>query len=81
MEASRFIARKLHFKGKIAVVSIAISFLVMILAVSISAGFRREIHQGIRSICGDIQLMPVDMNVLNEDEPVSAHPSYWEKID
>ena len=53
----------------------------MILAVSISAGFRREIHQGIRSICGDIQLMPVDMNVLNEDEPVSAHPSYWEKID
>ena len=81
MDASRFIARKLHFKGKIAVVSIAISFLVMILAVSISAGFRREIHQGIRHICGDVQLMPLDMNVLNEGEPIPAHPSYREKID
>ena len=81
MDASRFIARKLHFKGKIAVVSIAISFLVMILAVSISAGFRREIHQGIRHICGDVQLMPLDMNVLNEGEPIPAHPSYRDKID
>ena len=80
MEASRFIARKLHFKGKIAVVSIAISFLVMILAVSISAGFRREIHQGIRSICGDIQLMPVDMNYINEDSPISSNPSFIEDI-
>ena len=36
MDASGFIARRLRFGGKIAMVSIAISFLVMIIAVSVS---------------------------------------------
>jgi len=54
--------------------SIAISFLVMIIAVSVSSGFRREIRSGIASVSGDIQLTPADMNYIGEESPVSANP-------
>ena len=55
-------------------VSIAISFLVMIIAVSVSSGFRREIRSGIASVSGDIQLTPADMNYIGEESPVSSDP-------
>ena len=55
-------------------VSIAISFLVMIIAVSVSSGFRREIRSGIASVSGDIQLTPADMNYIGEESPVSSNP-------
>lgn len=55
-------------------VSIAISFLVMIIAVSVSSGFRREIRSGIASVSGDIQLTPADMNYIGEESPVSSEP-------
>ena len=54
--------------------SVAISFLVMIIAVSVSSGFRREIRSGIASISGDIQLTPADMNYIGEESPVSSEP-------
>ena len=76
MEASSFIARRLRFKGKLAMVSIAVSFFVMIIAVSVSSGFRKEIRSGVSAVSGDIQLTPSDMNFMGEDDPVSATPSY-----
>ena len=76
MDVSIFISRRLRFKGRIAMVSIAISFLVMIIAVSVSSGFRHEIRAGISSISGDIQLVPLDMNIMNEASPVEADASY-----
>lgn len=81
MKAPSFIARKLRFKGRIAMVSIAISFLVMILAVSISSGFRREIRSGIASVCGDIQLTSADMNYISEDSSIDACPPSLGAID
>lgn len=81
MNASAFIARKLHFSGKIVMTSIAISFLVMIIAVSVSAGFRREIRSGVASVCGDIQLTSTSMNYLSEDDPINANPSFQGAID
>ena len=80
MDASGFIARRLRFGGKIAVVSIAISFLVMIIAVSVSAGFRTEIRNGISDLTGDVQLLPADMNYINEDSPISSNPTYLDDI-
>ena len=80
MDASGFIARRLRFGGKIAMISIAISFLVMIIAVSVSAGFRAEIRNGISDLTGDVQLMPVDMNYISEDSPISSNPSYLDDI-
>ena len=81
MNASRFIASRLRFKGKIAVISVAVSFLVMIVAVSVSSGFRREIRAGVSSISGDVQLTPNSLNYVNEDDPVSARPSYLPAVD
>lgn len=76
MDASYFIARKLRFKGKIAVACIAVSFLVMIIAVSVSGGFRHEIRQGLSDLTGDIRITPPDRNVHDEGSPIEAEPSY-----
>ena len=76
MDASLFIAGRLRFKGRIAMVSIAVSFLVIIIAVSVSAGFRSEIRSGISMMSGDIQLTPPSMNVLDGSSPVDADASY-----
>ena len=76
MDASLFISRRLRFKGKVAMVSIAISFLVMIIAVAVSSGFRNEIRDGISSVSGDIQILPLNMNLLDLAVPVEADASY-----
>lgn len=81
MKASRFIAAKLRFKGKIAVISVALSFFIMIIAVAVSSGFRREIRSGVSAISGDVQLTPSTLNYVNEDDPISAKPSYLPVID
>ncbi|MBR4756767.1 MAG: ABC transporter permease, partial [Bacteroidales bacterium] len=81
MDASGFIARRLRFGGKVAMISIAISFFIMIIAVSVSAGFRNEIRSGISELTGDVQLMPVDMNYINETSPISSSPSYLGEIE
>ena len=76
MDASLFISRRLRFKGKIAMASIAVSFLVMIIAVSVSSGFRHAIREGISSVSGDIQLLPLNMNLLDDASPVESDASY-----
>ena len=76
MDASLFIGRRLRFKGKIVTVCVAISFLVMIIAVSVSSGFRHEIRDGISSFAGDVQLTRPDMNYMEEGTPVGVSPSY-----
>ena len=55
MDVSYFIGGRLRFKGQMAMISIAVSFLVMIVAVSVSYGFRHEIRDGLADISGDIQ--------------------------
>ena len=81
MNASRFISRRLRFEGKIAVISTAISFFVMILAVAISSGFRRELRNGISAISGDIQLTAPDLNYLSDTAPVSLDQPWMEWIE
>lgn len=76
MDASLFISRRLRFKGGVAMVCIAISFLVMIIAVAVSSGFRNEIRKGLSSISGDIQLTPPNLNVLDNSRPIERETSY-----
>ncbi|MBQ8421600.1 MAG: ABC transporter permease [Bacteroidales bacterium] len=76
MDASLFIARRLRFKGNVAVTSIAISFLVMIVAVAVSGGFRHEIRSALSRMSGDVCLMPPGMNVLEDAAPIEADASY-----
>lgn len=80
MDVSLFIARKLRFRGRIASVSIAVSFLIMIIAVAISSGFRHEIRNGVSSLSGDIQLTSSDMNWTGDSSPVGRHPSYYDRL-
>ena len=70
MDASLFIASKLRFKGKVAMICIAVSYLVMIIAVSISSGFRHELRSSLSEISGDVLLSSPDLNVMGEDRPL-----------
>ena len=76
MDASLFISGKLRFKGRIAMTCIAVSFLVMIVAVSVSSGYRHEIRAGLSSVSGDVQITVPDMNILDEGRPIEADPAY-----
>ncbi len=76
MDASLFISRRLRFKGGIAMVSVAVSFLVMIIAVAVSSGFRNEIRNGLSYVSGDIQLTPPNLNVLDSSRPIERAPAY-----
>ena len=80
MNAAAFISRKLRFKGKMAMVSIAVSFLVMILAVSISSGFRKELRDNVSAISGDIQITSSSLNYVSEDSPISSIPPSLDAI-
>ena len=72
MQAGGFIARRLRVKEKMAVVAIAISFFVIIIAVAISAGFRREIRGGVSAITGDILLTGPPADLTGGADPVSS---------
>ena len=80
MDASFFIAGRLRFRRRLVTASVAISFLVMILAVSISSGFRHEIREGLSSVVGDVQLTPPDQNVLDESSPIERNPDYLQRV-
>ena len=80
MDVSIFIASRLRFKGRMAMVCIAISFLVMIIAVAVSSGFRNEIRDGLSGLTGDIQITPVDMNYIGGTSPVGRYPSWLDRV-
>ena len=54
--AVKLISSRLRFQGWIAAAATAVSFLVIIIAVAVSAGFRREIRRGAASVTGDVSL-------------------------
>lgn len=81
MDASFFIASRLRFKGRLVVVSITVSYLVMIIALAVSSGFRNEIRQGLSDICGDVQLTPQNADPYDGQACVTASPSYLPQIE
>ena len=72
MSPDRFIARKLKFQGKLAAASIAVSFLVIIVAVAVSSGFRQSVRDGVAWLTGDIRIAPSSA-VAAEGDPVPVH--------
>ena len=72
MDASLFIASRLRFKGRIAMICIAVSFLVMIVAVAISSGFRNELRSSLSALSGDVLISSPDLNVMSESSPLDA---------
>ena len=80
MNVSAFIAGRLRFKGRVAVAATAISFFVIIIAVSVSAGFREEIRDGVAEITGDIVISDRGANYFSGSEPISSEPSFLPDI-
>ncbi len=80
MDVSFFIASRLRFKGRVAVVCIVVSFVVMIVAVAVSSGFRHEIRNCLTEITGDVLITPVDMNYLGGTSPIERHPAYMPEM-
>ena len=73
MKAQGFIARKLQFSGRLTTAAIAISFFVIVLSLSISAGFRSEIRHGVSDISGDICLQ-------GSEEPIESEPACMQRL-
>jgi len=72
MDPTRFIARKLRFQGNIAAVSIAVSYLVMILSVAISSGFKQSVRDGVAEVMGDLQISSISSSTLGETRSIPA---------
>ena len=81
MDVSWFIASRLRFKGKVAMVCIAVSFLVMIVAVSISSGFRHELRSSLTELSGDVLITRPDMNMMRASEPISLDSPFISYLD
>lgn len=60
--------------------AIAISYLVMIIAVTVSSGFRKEIRTELSGISGDVQLTPPNLNVLDNSRPIDSDASYMKEL-
>lgn len=81
MDASFFIAARLRNNGKIATTCIAVSFLVMIIAVAIASGYRHEVRSAISSMSGDVMITSPYGNTFDADRPVDAAPAYLPYIE
>ena len=81
MKATKFIAKQLSFHGRIAMATTAVASFIIIIAVAISSGFRKELRDGIASISGDIQLTAPDLNIVNENSPIRRHPGFLPVLD
>lgn len=66
----QFISARLRFREKIAVTAIAISFFIIIVAVAVSSGFRKEIRESLSELTGDIILTESSFDVCSDSDPV-----------
>lgn len=80
MESVAFVSRRLGFKGKLAVWAIAISFLIIIVSISVAGGFRREIRDGVSEIAGDIQIADIYQNFYSDTDPILTDLPFVEKV-
>lgn len=63
-----------------AVIAIAVSSLVMTIALAVSGGFRKEIRDGVSSLSGDITLSESSFNYFGTGDPVVADSASMARI-
>ena len=80
MDASGFISGKLKFQGNIAVISITVSFLIIIIAVAVSSGFRHAIRDGVAAIMGDVQITSIGSSSFGDSNPIPSELPSHDKI-
>lgn len=80
MNNTFFIASRMRYKKPVVTVSIAISYIVMIVAMAVSSGFRNEVREALSQMGGDVQLLPSNMNYMEEAKPVRTTASYIRQL-
>ncbi|MGN0191298.1 MAG: ABC transporter permease [Candidatus Cryptobacteroides sp.] len=80
MSAVRFISGRIRFKGYLTLVCVAVSYLVMIIAVAVSSGFRNEIRDSLGENYGDVRLTPMDEDVATGTVSLPRHPAFMDKL-
>ena len=80
MNAVRFISGKIRFKGYLTIVCVAVSYLVMIIAVTVSSGFRNEIRASLSENYGDVRLTPINEDLASAAVSVPRHPSFMDRL-
>ncbi|MDD6975712.1 MAG: FtsX-like permease family protein [Bacteroidales bacterium] len=80
MNAVRFISGKIRFKGYLTLICVAVSYLVMIIAVAVSSGFRTEIRKSLGEIYGDVRITPMEEDLATGVVSVPRHPAFLEEL-
>lgn len=82
MNLNLYIAKKIKTSSNntIACASVAISILVMFMAMVISDGFKREIKETSVGFSGEVFLLSPGQDITNQLYPISGRPSYIDKI-
>lgn len=80
MSVRFFIVRRLGYRSRVVTTAVSITFLVVIIAVAVSGGFRHEIRRGLSEMTGDVQLTLSDMNYVDESSPVQVDQSYLPSV-
>ncbi len=80
MNLNLFLAKKIGGKSGIACFSIAISMIVMIIAIAISDGFKKEIGEKAVGFSGEILFTVPGQEITNDKYPLNYDFSYLEDI-
>ena len=81
MNAVRFISGKIRFKGYLTLICVAVSYLVMIVAVSVSSGFRNEIRNSLGENYGDVRLTPLEEDMTAGTVSLPRHPAFMDRLE
>ncbi len=81
MKVEGFIAGRLRFEGRMAVVAIAISFFIIIISVAVSSGFSREIRSYLSSMTGDILISNTYDDRFSVHDPLELGPQLFATIE
>ncbi|MBO8481815.1 MAG: ABC transporter permease, partial [Muribaculum sp.] len=80
MKGIFFISRRLSAKSGLAVVSVAISAVVMLIALFVSSGFRSAIQGSISAVSGDMAVLSPYMDIMSEKHYVRCTDEYKDLI-
>lgn len=64
----------------IATVSVAVGLAVMIIAVSVIMGFKREVQAKVSGFASDIEILDVNSQVIPEGYPITADKQFVDKV-
>ncbi len=81
MNRTFFISRRLSARSGLATVSVALSVVVMLLALFISSGFRSSIQGAISAVSGDVSVLSPYMDMMNEGNYIRCTPDYIRQLE